>query len=133
MAAAVDPKKTLDAALFVLAVGVMRHYGYLAAEPEDMGIVSKGLGGLALLALVPFAWKAYPSRAMAFVLAWWSFEALQIALCSAAYWVKPWEVLPGQSICSARFGMDLGALGIMAVGAILWWIVRVSNTQKAEK
>jgi hypothetical protein len=114
-------------------VGVARHYGYLLAEPQDIGIVSKGLGGLALLAIIPFAWKAYPGRLMALVLAWWSFEALQITLCSFAYWVKAWEVQPGQSICSARFGMDLGALGIMLAALILWRIVRVSNTKNAEK
>jgi hypothetical protein len=130
----VDQKSRFEtAALLLLAVGVVRHYGYTLAQPEDMGIVSKGLGGVALLATIPFAWKAYPGRLMALVLAWWAFEALQITLCSFAYWIKPWEVLPSQSICSARFGMDLGALGIMLAALILWRIVRVSNTKKAEK
>jgi hypothetical protein len=100
---------------------------------ETAALFSKGLGGVALLATIPFAWKAYPSRLMALVLAWWAFEALQITLCSFAYCIKPWEVLPGQSICSARLGMDLGALGIMFVALILWRIVKSSNTQEAEK
>lgn len=132
--AAVDPKNRLDAAaVFILAVGVARHYGYTLAQPEDMGIVSKALGGAAMLAVVPFIWKAYPSRLMGLVLAWWTFEALQIVLCSTAYWIKPWEVQTGQSICSAAIGTDLGALGIMAAAVILWRIVRVSNTQGTEK
>lgn len=132
--AAADPKNRLDAAaVFILAVGVVRHYGYALAQPEDIGIVSKALGGFALLAVVPFIWKAYPSRLMGFVLAWWIFEALQIVLCSTVYWIKPWEVQTGQSICSAAFGMDLGALGVMAAAVILWRIVKVSNTQGTEK
>lgn len=125
-------KNQASPALALLLIGVLRHYGYLAAAPEDIGIVSKMLGGAALLALMPFVWKAYPSRLMAWVLAWWAFEALQIVLCSAAYWIKPWEVLPGQSICSASFGLDLGALGIMAAALLLWWIVRTSNTKKQQ-
>ena len=111
-----------NAALFILALGVLRHYGWIVFDPELRGIVSKALGGLALLGVVPFIWKAYPSRLMWYVLAWWSFEATQILLCSTLYAIKPWEVPTGQSICSVGIGLDLGAIGIMLVALILWKI-----------
>lgn len=111
-----------NAALFILALGVLRHYGWVPFDPELRGIASKALGGLALLGVVPFIWKAYPSRLMWYVLAWWSFEATQILLCSTLYAIKPWVVPTGQSICSVGIGLDLGAIGIMLVALILWKI-----------
>jgi hypothetical protein len=120
--AAVD-LKSRDAALFVLALGVLRHYGWVPFDPELRGIASKALGGLALLGVVPFIYKAYPSRLMALVLAWWSFEALQILICSIAYAIKPWEVPTGASICSVGIGLDLGAIGAMLAILLLWKLV----------
>ncbi len=117
-------RQSRDAALFILALGVLRNYGWVPFPPELMGIVSKALGGLALLGVVPFVWKAYPSRLMWYVLAWWSFEATQILLCSTLYAIKPWEVPTGQSICSVGIGLDLGAIGIMLVALILWRVNR---------
>jgi hypothetical protein len=69
---------------------------------------------------------------MALVLFWWSFEAIQTVICSLAYAVSPWTVPVGQSICSARLDFDMGALGIMAVGWLLWKLVRTDDTQKHE-
>jgi hypothetical protein len=109
-----------EAALLILALGVLRHYGWVPFDPELRGIASKALGGLALLGVVPFIYKAYPSRLMALVLAWWSFEALQIMLCSIAWAIAPWEVPTGQSICSVGIGLDLGAIGVMMVAILLW-------------
>lgn len=114
-----DPRSR-DAALFILALGVLRHYGWVPFDPELRGIASKALGGLALLGVVPFLYRAYPSKLMLAVLAWWSFEALQILLCSIAWMIHPWEVPTGQSICSVGIGLDLGAIGIMLVALILW-------------
>ena len=126
--------KSRDAALFVLALGVLRHYGWVPFDPELRGIASKALGGLALLGVVPFLYKAYPSRLMALVLAWWSFEALQILLCSIAYAIRPWEVPIGQSICSVGIGLDLGAIGVMLAILLLWKIVNCKVLQgTAEK
>jgi hypothetical protein len=120
--AAVD-LKSRDAALFVLALGVLRHYGWVPFDPELRGIASKALGGLALLGVVPFIYKAYPSRLMVLVLAWWSFEAMQILICSIVYAIAPWEVPTGQSICSVGIGLDLGAIGAMLAILLLWKIV----------
>lgn len=107
--------------LYLLAVGMVREYGYLLAEASKMGIVSKGLGAFAILALLPLAHRLAPNSRMAFlVLAWWGFHALQTMICSAAYYIEPWPVESGQSICSSRLGFDLGALGIMFAALLLY-------------
>jgi uncharacterized YccA/Bax inhibitor family protein len=121
--------KSRDAALLILALGVLRHYGWVPFDPELRGIASKALGGLALLGVVPFIYKAYPSRLMALVLAWWSFEALQILLCSIAWAIAPWEVPTGQSICSVGIGLDLGTIGVMLVMLLIWKIVNCQPLQ----
>jgi hypothetical protein len=113
----------IDAALIVLAIGVLRFYGYVPFDPELRGIVSKGLGGLCMVLVAPYLYIAYPSRAMLGVLAWWCFESIQVVICSFAYAVKPWDVPTGQSICSARIDFDIGSIGVMLVGLILWRIV----------
>jgi hypothetical protein len=64
---------------------------------------------------------------MFLVLIWWCFEALQTVICSVAFAIKPWVVPVGQSICSARLDFDMGALGIMFVGFLLWHLVPLSS------
>ena len=113
----------IDAALIVLAIGVLRFYGYVPFDPELRGIVSKALGGLCMVLVAPFIYRAYPSRAMLGVLAWWSYESVQVVICSVAYAIQPWDVPTGQSICSSRLDFDLGAIGALLIGLILWRIV----------
>lgn len=125
--------KSRDAALFILALGVLRHYGWVPFDPELRGIASKALGGLALLGVVPFIWKAYPSSLMACVLAWWSFEALQVLLCSIAWGISPWPVPVGQSICSVGIGLNLGAIGIMIAAILLWRLSTVKSDDTAQE
>lgn len=121
MAAAAVPLSPRNLWPYLLAVGVVREFGYLLAEPEKIGIVSKGLGAFAILALLPLVHLIAPkSRMVVLVLAWWGFHALQTMICSAAYYFEPWVVPVGQSICSAKLGFDLGALGIMFAALLLY-------------
>jgi hypothetical protein len=122
-------KSQTSVALYLVAIVIVRHYGAQWFDPEIRGAVSKGLGGLAMLAVVPLLYRAAPSRLVAWVLAVWSFEALQIALCSFGYALEPWPVLPGQPICSAKIGFDLGALGILIIAAVLLSIVKAYRAQ----
>ena len=115
----------LEIALYLLAVGVVRHYGWFVFDPELRGSASKMLGGVCTLAVIPLLYRLAPSRPLLLVLAWWAFENLQIALCSGAYMVKPWTVEVGQSICSERLDFDMGALGIMLAALLLWYIYPV--------
>ena len=126
-------QRSRDAVLFILVLGVLRHYGWVPFDPELRGIASKALGGLALLGVVPFIWKAYPSRLMMLVLAWWCFEAIQILICSTAWAISPWEVPKGQSICSVGINFDLGAIGVMLVACILWRICQPVRPDRLEE
>ena len=102
----------------LLLVGAMRHYLWPHFPAELQGMASKGLGAAAVLCLLFVVWRQSPSRPLALVFAWWAWEELQIVLCSVAYMHTPWTVEPGQGICSARIGLDIGAAGILAVAAI---------------
>ena len=122
----------LDVALYLLAVGTVRAYGYVPFDAEWRGFASKGFGGLAILALLPLIYAAYRSRAVLVVLALIAFENLQVALCSFWYIASPWYVAPGDSICSAKLGFDLGAVGIMGVAAILWWLRQDAKSDRSD-
>lgn len=108
-------------AAFVLLIGASRHYGWLLAEPALRGIVSKALGGAATLCLLWLLWvRVRPTTLTPLVLVfvWYAFEELQVVVCSVSFAIAPWVVPVGHSICSARFGFDMGAVGIFVVGLI---------------
>jgi hypothetical protein len=102
----------------LLAMGA-RHYLYDAWPPELRGLASKALGAIALLTLIWVVHSLAPrSSALTLVALGWSVEEVQVVLCSFAYMHQPWPVAPGQSICSARLDLDLGAIGIV----VLFWL-----------
>lgn len=106
--------------VIMLMVGASRHFLWHLMPMEWRGSASKALGGAALLALI---WIIYllstRARWLLPVLLWWSVEELQVVLCSVAYIVEPWVVPVGKSICSARLDLDIGAVTIVAVAALL--------------
>jgi predicted membrane metal-binding protein len=113
-------------ALAFLAVAATRHYLWPHFPAEMQGMVSKGCGAAAILFLLGVcAWRS--SRLLLLVIAYWAWEELQVVLCSGLYLVEPWEVQPGQGICSAKIGLDLGALGILIVAGLLYYITRVGS------
>lgn len=107
-------------ALLLLAVGASRHYGWAIFPDEIRGVASKGLGAFAALWLLWIVVYLTRAAAVLAVVIWWSFEELQVVLCTAWYAVDPWPVEVGQAMCSAKAGFDLGAVGIMVVGVLLW-------------
>lgn len=112
--------------LFVglLILAAVRHYGWALFPVEHRGMASKGLGGITVLTL---AWVLvmHVKEAMLLPLvAWWSFEELQVILCSFWYMADPWPVMEGQAICSAKADIDLGAFGILAVAFLVWLSTR---------
>lgn len=107
---------TAGALLLVMAV---RHYGYDFWPPELRGLASKALGALSLLSLVWLAvWLVPRDRTITAIALWWSVEEVQVVLCSFAFMREPWPVPRGQSICSARLDLDLGAIGIV----VIFWL-----------
>lgn len=116
MAARLSPS---DLAVMMLLIGATRHYGWPLVPSDLGGVASKGLGAAAILALM---WIAYHlaggGRLLLAVLAWWSFEELQVVLCTAAWAIEPWHVPEGAAMCSARAGFDIGALTVIIVAAL---------------
>lgn len=111
-----------DMAVLVLAIGSARHYGWSLVPPEFAGLASKGLGGAASLALLACILSLRPSVPLAAVIAWYAWEDAQIVLCTVLYAVQPWYVETGQPMCSARWGIDIGAVGILIVAALASWL-----------
>ena len=108
----------MNLAAGLLAVAAARHYLWVHVPIEAQGMASKGLGAAAVLVLLAVVWHGNRSRPLALVLCWWAWEETQVLLCSFAYMQMPWTVEPGQAICSARVGFDIGAAGILAVAVI---------------
>ena len=117
--AAVARLSRLDALpALLLAIGAFRHYGWALAPADQRGVASKLLGAAATLSLLWLVRKAYAGRLVSMVALWWAWEELQTVICSAWYLAAPWPVLQGQAICSAKAGIDIGALGIMIVALL---------------
>ena len=106
---------------WLLLIGAARHYLWPHFPPELQGMASKGLGAVAILVLLAVVWfKSDRSKAMGLILLWWAWEETQVAMCSVAYMLSPWAVEPGQGICHALTGLDLGALGVLFVAVLAY-------------
>ena len=106
---------------WLLLIGAARHYLWPHFPPELQGMASKGLGAVAILVLLAVVWfKSDRSKAMGLILLWWAWEETQVAMCSVAYMFSPWAVEPGQGICHALTGLDLGAFGVLFVAVLAY-------------
>ena len=105
-------RKNLSSALLLICA--VRHYGWALAPAEVAGVVSKGLGAAAILALLVLL---MPRGMAAAVAAWFAFEEMQVVICSALWLMGPWHVNKGQAMCSAYIGFDIGAISLCVVAA----------------
>lgn len=108
-------KSRFDLCAALLLMGATRHYGWAFFDGPERALVSKACGALAIIFLLVVVWRQAGTRWMLPILLWWAWEETQVALCSLWFIVEPWHVEPGQPMCSARLGFDLGALGIVCV------------------
>jgi len=107
-------------AAIMLAVGFLRHYGWDVFPEEHQGAASKGLGGVAMAYLIFLVAGMARDRWVWLVSAWWIWENLQVAICSFWFIASPWHIEPGQAMCSAKLGFDLGAVGMLIVAVMMW-------------
>ncbi len=114
----------------MLAVALLRHYGWEIAPPELRGLLSKALGAMAIMALVWIIDGLVRHWAVRMVALVWTWEQMQTVICSAWYAVEPWPVPVGQAMCSAKAGFDLGAVGVMFIAIALWMLLRRPATHK---
>lgn len=105
----------------MLCLGVARHYLWPHFPIPLQGMASKGIGALVILCLLFIVWRqSARSKLMLAVLLWWAWEEAQTALCAGVYMLGPWTVQPGQGICTAVVGLDLGAAGLLCVAVLAY-------------
>lgn len=114
--------------LALLAAGLMRHYGWDLFPEGTEGVASKGLGGALTALLVGIVYSLRPSVEMAAVSLWLAWENAQIAVCSFWWVLDPWPLKPNVPMCSDRVGADLGAVGVVAAGALASWLYERGRT-----
>ncbi len=119
------PLSRFNLAAALLLIGASRNYGWMLVDPEFRGIASKALGAFAALCLIAIIAYHCASKWVLLVSAAYGFEELQTFSCSVMYWIEPWPVEVGQSICSARIGFDVGAVGIFVVGLLAYKLASV--------
>lgn len=111
-------------------MGAARNYGWLLADPQVMGVASKAIGAIAAICFLLIIWMNFPRNLLlTLVIAWYAFEELQTAMCSVMYLIKPWPVEVGQSMCSARIGFDVGAVGVFVVGLLSFKLVHSNGPE----
>jgi hypothetical protein len=120
-------RKNLASAL--LLIGALRHYGWALVPAELAGVASKGLGAVAILSLLALL---QPKGFAALVAAWIAFEELQVLICSAMWMRKPWHVEPGQAMCSAFVGFDIGSVSLVIVAALAVAVTYYSSKRSGE-
>jgi hypothetical protein len=120
-------------ACIVVSAVLARHYGWGLVPPELAGVASKMLGALAslvFLALIAMAWRR---KAVWLACAYGAWEYGQTAFCSAAYMVKPWPIVPGQPMCSAWVGLDVGFLGLMFAAFVVYRLALAELTVTSDR
>lgn len=118
-------------AVALLVVLAMRQYGWWFVPPELAGVASKGLGSVAALMLVYLVWLlAQRSKLLTWVALLYAWFEAQTVICTAVYMYAPWPILPGQAMCSAKMGFNLGAIGLLAIAVLAHLSIRQSYRAK---
>lgn len=104
----------------LLAIMAARHYAWRWVPAEHAGDASKALGAAAALGLLwIFSSGLKPGDDLArWAILLYAWHEGAVALCATWYIFAPWPILPGQAMCSARIGFDLGALGLLVVAVL---------------
>lgn len=102
----------------LLLVGAWRHYGWALFDGPTRALVSKASGAAAICFLLWIVWKHAGTKWALPVFLWWAWEETQVVLCSVWFIHAPWPIEPGQAMCSAKAGFDIGALGIVFVAVL---------------
>jgi hypothetical protein len=93
------------------ALLMVRHYVWDKFPVEMQGSAWKLTSALCVLGLL----------ALLYVRRWWpvfavfAFEEVQVVVCNAWFMFDPWPVPEGVAVCSAKAGIDFGAIGVMLV------------------
>ena len=134
MAVALKSRSSLELVASMLLVGAWRHYGWALYEGPARALVYKASWSAATLFLLFLLWRQIGNKWMAPVMLWWAWEEMQCLLCTTWFIFDPWLLEPGQAMCSAKAGFDIGALGILVVAVLAFrltlpnWVVTDSKS-----
>lgn len=115
VAAAVAQSSSPNLPVVLALLLMVRHYLWDKVPYELQGSVWKLCSAVCILGLLAYL----------YVPRWWpvfgvfAFEESQVVICSAWYIADPWPVPDGMGVCSAKSGIDLGALGVTFVAFAL--------------
>lgn len=116
--------RSRDLALTMVLVMALRHYGWPLFPVGLSGLASKAFGGIAILFLLGVVVFLTRSLFVALAASWWAVEEIQVSACSFLFMAHPWPLQPGAPLCSSLFGIDFGAIGIVVIGWLVWFIYR---------
>ena len=117
---------TAGVALALLAVGVVRHYGYKAFPPAWQAWVWNMTGAAVILCLMLMAAWRWRSQLVVLVAVWWTAEELFVIGCNGLWLYRPWIIKKGQDVCYPLLDFDIGKLGVLFVTLLLlrWFRLR---------
>jgi hypothetical protein len=98
------------------------HLGYAVVPVEAQPLAWNALGALARLLLVLALVYPISDSAIGAVVAWLSAEELQVVVCNTAFAFRPWEIAPGQEMCSSMIGQDISKFAAVAVIGLLAYV-----------
>jgi hypothetical protein len=105
--------------VYLLAGGAAVHMGYAVFPVEHQALAWNALGAAARLALLALFLYPIKSVYVGLIAAWLVIEELQVIICNTAFAFSPWFVKPGQEMCSAWIGTDLGKFTALAFALLL--------------
>lgn len=111
-------------AVALMLVIVPGAYAWQAFHPAQQGDVSSIGVHTVMMVLAVLLGIAYRSDALWLPLSLQIGYSAQYAGCSLAYLIAPWPVGPGAEQCSARLGIPLGLMGLVAALLILSHLTR---------
>lgn len=107
-------------ALLLVWFGV--HYGYSWVPVEHQATafnIARSVGSLVLLGLVVLYFPSWPVLVVSAGLAG---EEIQVVGCGLWWLISPWQIKPGDELCSSGLGIPLGSIGLILLAMTAGWL-----------
>lgn len=109
----------MNLGVWLLILGVLKHFGYKVALDEDQSLLWNALGSLTTMGLLAIVWAKNRSPVVGLVMLWWLYEETLVCGCSLWRLVDWWPLAEGDDQCIAKFGPKLSAISLVIVGACI--------------
>ena len=109
----------------------VRHYLWAWFPVEQQGDVSKALSALFALFLLGVVWVlADKTAGLFYVMLLGAWEQGATVACSVAHAWYQFPILPGDSICHAWTGFDVGTLGLVFVALVALCLIFIDSKRR---